>query len=393
LLLAGGVVITCLLFTPFALWSARWQDPTLKGKPLITVEKNRVTALTREAKRLGIVRGMSQLAASSMARDVINVETSKATLETQWQDILGQLYGYTNRLESPDVGVVFADLNAKDTAILARQFGVRCGTGETQEASRLAALSGSVAEARTGVLKHTSLKIFLELGVEQRVLQRLEWLGIKTIGQLKKWKRTQLHDSLGEGSKPLVRYLFGPFRRDVSVYSPPLRLHASHAFDEPACEPYQLEPVISMLSRKLELALQRKVAGRLTLTALASRLEFSETRVSRHPLGRASLIELHAVQLLRQSPATPLGIDTLELTLDNIYAFNEQPSLFGDKKQLCAAVDYLSEHQQTLYQFHHVDPHNPLPEFAWKLVPLSAESLGSPLRLKKTRASKQTVTL
>jgi hypothetical protein len=386
-------MITCLLFTPFALWSARWRDPTLEGKPLITLHKHRVAALTREAKTLGIVRGMSQLAASSMSGDVITVTTSKATLETQWQDILSQLYSTTNRLESPAVGIVFADLRAGEAATLAELFGVRCGVGETQEASHLAALGGSVAEVRQGVAKNTSLKVFLELGVDQKVLQRLEWFGVKTISQLKTWKRSQLHDSLGEGSKPIVHYLFGPFRRDVVVYTPPLRLEVTHRFDEAVCEPYQLEPVISMLSRKLELALQRKVAGRLTLTAFASGLAFSETRVSRNPLAKASLIELHAVQLLRQSPAPPLGIEGLELTLENIYAFNEQPSLFGDKKQLREAVDYVSEHQQTLYQFHHVDPHNPLPEFAWKLVPLSAESLGSPLRLKKTRASKQTVTL
>jgi hypothetical protein len=150
--------------------------------------------------------------------------------------------------------------------------------------------------------------------------------------------------------------------------------------------------MIRMLSTKLELALQRKVAGRLTLTALASGLEFSETRVSRNPLGRASLIELYALGLLRQSPAPALGIEGLELTLDNMYAFNEQPSLFGDKKQLREAVDFVSEHQQTLYQFHHVDPHNPLPEFAWKLVPLSRESLSS-TPLVKARASKQMVGL
>jgi hypothetical protein len=386
-------MITCLLFTPFALWSVRWHSPTLRGKPLITAHKNRVTALTREAKALGIHKGMSQLAALSMSTEVVVVDTSRATLETQWQDIVRQLYNNTNRLESPEIGVLFADLSAGEATTLAKEFGVRCGTGETQEGSHLAALGGSVAEVRQGVDKNTLLKVFLELGVDQKVLQRLEWFGIKTISQLKKWKRTQLHDSLGEGSKPIVRYLFGPFRRDVSVYTPPLRLHASHTFDETVCEPYHLEPVIKLLSTKLELALKKKVAGRITLTALASGLAFSETRVSRNPLSRASLIELYALSLLHESPAPEFGIDRLELTLENIYSFNEQPSLFGDKKQLREAVDFVSEHQQTLYQFHHVDPHNPLPEFAWKLVPLSAESLGSPLRLKKTRASKQTVTL
>jgi hypothetical protein len=394
LVYGGDTVITCLNFQPFALWSARWFDPTLKSKPLISLEKNRVVALTREARACGISKGMSHLAARSMSKEVVTVDFSNATLEHQWQTLLRQLTSYTHLLESPHCGVVFADLAASDTMRLAKTFGVRCGVGETQESSHLFALSGSVGEVRSKLPTHTSLKLFLELGVSANVLQRLEYLGIKTVGQLRKWKRNQLHDSLGKESSILARYLFGPFRRDVTPYTPPLRLEVHYTFDESVCEPYQLEPVISLLSRRLELGLQNRVAARITLVAFASGIPFPETRVVRNPIAGASLIELHALHLLRQSPAAALGIDRLELVLEDIYRFNEQPSLFGNLRQRDEAARYVSERSpNALYKFEQVDEFSPLPEFAWKLVPLSADLPKVTPALKKARVSKQLVSL
>jgi protein ImuB len=387
-------MITCLLFTPFPLWLARRHDPTLRNKPLISLERGRVSALTREARACGISKGMSHLAARSMNNEVVTVDFSKATLEHQWQTLLRQLTSYTHRLESPHPGVVFADLAESDTVKLAKTFGVRCGVGETQESAHLFALSGSVGEVRRSLSTNTSLKIFLELGVSINVLQRLEYLGIKTVGQLRQWKRSQLHDSLGKESSTLARYLFGPFRRDVARYTPPLRLEVHYTFDESVCEPYQLEPVISLLSRRLELALQNKVAARITLVAFASGIPFPETRVTRNPMAGASLIELHALHLLRQSPAAALGIDRLELTLEDLYRFNEQPSLFGNLKQRDEAALYVSERSpNALYKFEQVDAFSPLPEFAWKLVPLSADLPKVTPVLKKARVTKQAVSV
>lgn len=222
-------MIASLRFTPFAIWHARHQTLELQGQVLVTCDKGKVTAVSAEGKAKGITAGLSLDGARARADDLHVVEANPVTLNHAWDALLSELYAFSDRIESSELGRVFIDLNPTVLQLLTQAYQVGGGLADTQEAAELLALTatpGSYAcnMTRLGALPLTHLT---EIGLSPKGIVRLQWLGLATVGDLQRWSRGQLEAFLGDGSQRVIRYLKCPYCKDVARFKPRITLSAS----------------------------------------------------------------------------------------------------------------------------------------------------------------------
>jgi nucleotidyltransferase/DNA polymerase involved in DNA repair len=391
-------MLVCALFEPFALWQAVWERPDLKGKTLVTLLKDKVHHLSKEARQSGIKSGMSLEGARGQCKDLGIVETDAPTLKSAWEGLLAQLYGFTDQIESVKPGVCFLDLEPKQMRQVAEVFGALVASGENQEQSYLLALttpqgnvssfSGKDIQNRIAAIP---LYVLRALGISPLTLERLSWLGLYKLGDLMKWSKSQLQGYLGSEANLIIRYLHGPFRNNVLTYTPPITFNANYDFEDSVLEPYLFEPVIKFLCQQLSNDLNDKAASRLSLKAVSSRLMFSSTKVSHYPLRDVGMLERLASLALHDSGILGLEIDSIELTLSGIYRPVRQGHLWQQRENVEVAVSKVSErYPGKLLKIQHIDPYTPLSEFAYKLIPFeNGQSKVSEVRNARGRTTKQ----
>ncbi len=333
------------LFEPFPLWLALWETPSLEAVPLASVHKGRVVHTSKTAKQLGVTAGSSLATALTKAPDLEAVEVASPYLAASWERIVEELSGLTCVLESPSQGRVLMELEPPDAAQLAESYRVRVGLAESVEIAVIAALISSPGRVRrietdrqellVGALP---LYVLKGLGLSAGTLERLTWLGIEQVGQLRAWKKPQVTAYLGPEGKGLLPYLFGPYRTQLGRYTPAPRLSAQLVFDDPVVEPHQLHPALEKLGSQVFVKLGNRAASRLTVVALCQGLELKATRMSKTPLRHAGEIIRLALLTLDDTHAPPLGIDALTLELSGISRPAKQGALWPRKERLEQAV-------------------------------------------------------
>jgi nucleotidyltransferase/DNA polymerase involved in DNA repair len=372
-------VIACLSFTPFAIWHARQQAPELQGQVLVTCDKGKVTAVSNEGKAKGITTGLSLDSARARAEDLHIVEANAVTLNHAWDAFLSELYAFSDRIESSEPGRVFIDLNSTELQLLTQAYQVSGGLADTQEAAELLALTATHGSYERDMTRLVALPLtqLTDVGLSARDVMRLQWLGLTTMGELQLWKRGQLEAFLGEGSQRLIRYLKGPYRKDVAPFKPRITLSASYDFDDTVTEPYQLFPVIDWLAGELADQLADRVAYRLQLTAQAAGLAFSGSRLSKLPLKDTHAIVRQAQLALQDSGVLGLNIDSLQITLSGISREAVQLTLWQQRAQLEAAVHAVTaRYPGRLFVYRDRNPFMPNSEFRFAITPLGQEAMG-----------------
>jgi len=290
--------------------------------------------------------------------------------------LLADLYAFTNRLGPFDAGV-FLDVSDSDARRIARAYRARVGSAETQEAAHLLALLACAGQVNKDIetINSAPLETLLELGTSPQAIERFEWLGLACLGDLKRWRKTQLSAYLGDEAKIVSRYLKGPFTKTVAVYKPALSLSESYSFDDPVTEPWQLTPVLSHLSDCLMAALGDKAAARLSLSALAQGLTFKHTVIAKTVLKGQAVNRLAEVALL-ESGALGFGIDTLTVELTGLYRPTKQLGLWQQREELAKAVSLVeARFPQALLKLTEADPYTPIAEFAYELSPLTGSGV------------------
>ena len=377
-------MIACALFTPFALWHACRLEPGFKDKPLVTLKNNKVVEVSNKARDVGVEPGMSLDGARSRCSDLVIVEANDATLQHTWEDVLSQLYAFTDRIEPIKPGVVFLEITEADAKLIAETFRARLALAANQEHAHLKALAHvteklTFKESRHGRavrdadVKEIPIGVLREVGLGKKNIERLYWLGIETLGQLQRWSKAQLSSFFGKDSRVLTRYLKGPFRTSVARYTPPITLTVSYNFDDTAVEPWQWEPVLMHLVSGLQCQLGDRAAARLCVSAVSQGLTFEATRLSKKPLKGVSLLG-QAHLALADSGVQGLGIDKLTLTLIGLYRPSTQGALFGGRENVVKAVSAVeARFPGALLRFETLNAYSPLSEFSHRLVPLGRE--------------------
>ena len=333
------------LFEPFPLWLALWETPSLGVVPLVSVRKGRVVHASKTAKQAGVTTGSSLSAALTKAPDLEVVEASSPYLAASWERIIEELAGLTCVLESPSQGRVLMELELSDAAQLAESYNVRVGLAESVEVAVIAALISSPGRVRSVaadrqelILDALPLYILKGLGLATGTLERLGWLGIEQVGQLRAWKKPQVTAYLGPEGKGLLPYLFGPHRTALGRYTPAPHLSAQLEFEDPVSEPGELQQAIARLELQLSVKLENWAASRLTVVALSHGLELKATRMSKTPLRHAGEISRLALLTLEDTRAPPLGIDVLRVELSGLSRPAYQGRLWPRKERLEQAV-------------------------------------------------------
>ena len=333
------------LFEPFPLWLAAWETPILEDIPLVSIHKGKVVHASKQAKRLGIAAGSSLATALTKAPDLEAVEAASPYLAASWERLVEEVSGLSLVLESPMQGRLLMDLEPTDAAQLAESYKVRVGLAESVEVAVIAALISSPGKVRRVEVERQErlidalpLYILKGLGLSAGVLERLGWLGVEQVGQLRAWKKPQVLAYLGPEDKGLLSYLFGPYRTQLGRYTPAPRIRAQLAFDEPRSEPHMLHPALEQLVEKLVALLDGKAASRLSVIALSHGLELKATRFSKAPLQRTGEVTRLALLTLEDTRAQPLGIDALSVELSGLTQPAKQGTLWPQKERLERAV-------------------------------------------------------
>ena len=338
-------VLMAALFEPFPLWLAVWETSSLAAVPLISLHKGRVVHTSKTARQVGIVSGSSLATALTKAPDLEAVEAAGPYLTASWERLVEEVSGLSFVLESPMPGRLLMELELSDAAQLAESYKVRVGLAESVEVAIIAALISSPgrvrqvdAERQERLIDALPLYILKGLGLSQGVHERLGWLGVEQVGQLRAWKKPQTVAYLGAEGKGLLPYLFGPYRTQLGRYTPAPRISVQLAFDEPLSEPHMLHPALGRLIEQLVALLSGKAASRLSIAALSHGLELKATRLSKVPLQRAGEIMRLALLTLEDTRAQPLGIETLSVELGGLTRPAKQGVLWPQKERIEQAV-------------------------------------------------------
>lgn len=358
-------MLVAALFEPFPLWLATWETPSLIGIPLVSLAKGRVVHASKTAKQVGITAGSSLATALAKAPDLEVVEAASPYLEASWERLVEELSGLTFDLESPKQGRLLMVLEPADAVQLAESYNVRVGLAETVETAVVAALIASPGKVRRidadyqdTLLDALPLYMLRGLGLSAGTGERLKWLGIEQVGQLRAWKKAQVSAYLGAEAKELMPYLFGPYRTSLERYVPAPHISAQLVFDEPMSEPHALYPALEALAAQLVEKLKGRAASRLTVRAVSQGLEFKATRISKIPLRQLGETNRLALLTLDDTHAQPLGIDTLTLELSGLSRPAKQGALWPQKERIEQAVAAVeARYPKALLKITEADPY------------------------------------
>ena len=368
----------CLLAEPFPLWQAAWERPELRDQPLAAVRRGRVIYVSSAAKKLGVVAGESVLSARTKVPDLEATEAYSPHLQAEWEGLVEEIAGLTQTLEAPIQGRLLIELEEADAVQLAQAYGMRAGGAASVEVAHLSAIVSSPGvlrftppEREGSFVRQLPLYVLRALGLKRDAVQRLGWLGVERVGQLQEWKRNQLEAYLGKEARPLLPYLYGPHRTKLSCYSPPLRVAASHTYEDAVSEPHALHPILEQLSSQLAEALGSRAAHRLTLAASAQGLELKAVRIAKTPLNDAGTVYRLALLALEETNAQALGIDSLRLELSSLSRPSAQGMLWRQKENREKAIRTVSERfPDALLRLEETDPYALASEYRYTFVSL-----------------------
>lgn len=263
--------------------------------------------------------------------------SQSAELERYWQDCLNHLWGYSPWLEPLGLGRVLIKLSLNEAKQLARHLQARVGLGHSRYEAELAALSVAEGQVRLGVHPQTPLYCLRGVGLSQGSLQRLQWLGLSHLEQLRSWSKASLMAYLPE-ALALWPYLHPSPNQAVRLYRAQTSLKAGFAFQEAVQEPQQWLPVLHHLAQRLCQQLGHQAAWGLRLQLdLWGGLRQQAVRIAKAPLYQELPMVRMAQRLLE--PLAALGIESLRLELFALHDRAHQPLLLGDQApQLKRAV-------------------------------------------------------
>ena len=290
-------------------------------------------------------------------------------------ELLGELYGLTNRIEVT-CNCIYLELDREDLTLFQALYNTG-GVGSSKQEAHLNALARVWAEGKSEpwVKGGSDLPIAVleQLGLKPTTVERLSWLGMATLADLKRWSKAQLQSYLGDEAKLILPYIKGPVDKNVALYVPPKIITESHTFTDPALEPYLVNPALEQLVLRSLAGLGEKAAIRLELKVSASGITFMSERVGKTGITPKNLYTL-AEQALEKSGALGLELEQLSLSLKGLYRPGEQGRLFDQKKRMIQAVQKVERRfPGALLKITESDPYSLLPEFRYSLEPINGE--------------------
>lgn len=359
-----ATTIAVVSFEPFAIWLAEQERPERRGKPLVSVYRDRVSGLSPAAKRAGVSLGLSLAGARQQAPALEAIEYSAPYLQAAWEALVLEASAVSARFETLRVGWLAFEGERLDARQFAAAYRARVGLSTSVERAQLLALSSFVGSVREGgdagerdLLARMPIRLLRGLGLSKQALTRLGWLGIEKVGQLLSWQRSQLLVFLAAEGEAVARVLFGPFRTRLSRFIPPPQVSAALDFDEPACEPAQLLPAVGRLVEEAAAGLGAQCPTLVTVRVEVAGVTASATRRTKEPTSDRRRLYALAVLALADTGAAELGVERLTLELGGLRRSGSQGALWRQREERRAAIATVSErYPAALLRLVEVDP-------------------------------------
>jgi protein ImuB len=367
--------------------------PDLYGRPVVVAPPGgRVIAASREALDDGVFSGLTLSQAEALCPSAMVVESQPEAAGRLTERIAAALYDLAPSVEVRLDGRAWLDLAGvpgtgrvirEARARLRRAAGVepRLGIAPGPFTACLAAVRSKpgrllvVAEARP-FLAPLSVA---ELPLEREQLERLDLLGLRTLGEVAAIGPRRLQSQLGRAGREAVLLARGDEPRELIPWRPPQVTGARRQLEPPVEDREALLFVAHGLAADLaaELGLRGAGAKRLRILLWVEGRGEPERRESvvRHPLSSVNeLFGLAGAWLREWQPAAPVIELAMELP-ELEAAGRRQLRLWrggdGSKEEVEAALERLQERygDEVALGVHPELPGSPLPEQRYGLKP------------------------
>jgi protein ImuB len=396
---------------PFALWAHRWGrlDTVLAGSgavpdpadaardataadvipadaPLACSEDERTVAYADAAARAaGVEVGMTLAGARQRVPALIVLPAAGPEVDAAWEAFLDGMHEVAPRVAAVRTGVVAFDGDAHDAAAFAERTGARVGGAGTVEEAQLLAYTAEPGRARVAApnedpwaqLDPAPAYLLGGAGLSPAERERLAWLGVDTIGALRRWTPAQLRAYLGEEGGALARVLHGPRTDRLPRRLPPPVVTAEHAFEDAAREPAEIDPILERLVRRAVRALGERSAERVRVIASSAGLRSDATRRAKEPLRDPPRLLRLARLALEDAGLVPLGVEELRVELSGLARRAEAGELWPQRRRRVRAARAVHDRfpgQARRFALH--DPDALRPRQRWRLLDLAS---GDPL--------------
>lgn len=177
-----------------------------------------------------------------------------------WQRIMERLYEISPAVESITPGNAVFNLHPELYDALTEMFPhALLGLADTCEQAQLA------AHARIGVITpRTPLAgiplTHLPAPLSTNEFERLAWLGVRTLGDIRTWSSMQIEHVLGPAAARIMPFVHGPERQHVQPDPKPTHISVRYDATTALREPHEWLPLLTRLVKRL----QQRLAGRST---------------------------------------------------------------------------------------------------------------------------------
>lgn len=275
--------------------------------------------------------------ARALCPEAAVAQLEPSALAAAWDAALEAMHRATPWIEPVRPGLAYlAGLGALEAEALALELGLRVGVAASRGAALLAALAAKGDGARfvrdeAPFLSRAPVYLLRGAGLSERTVERLKLFGLTTLGDiLVRTTQRQLETQFGQDGSLVWSLATGADARPVPVYTPPSSLHAAWAFDPPALEPGDWEPVLERLVSGFAEKLGNLVAGTVTATLTTALGEASARQVLKvYTADRKTLLNVAQRLTLEAHPG--IECSRIGLTLsDLLKPVPYQESLFGN---------------------------------------------------------------
>jgi len=343
-------------------------NPDLKDKPVIVGglgKRGVVATASYEARRYGIKSAMPILKARKLCPDGIYLPPRFERYREISKKIQQILLSYTPKIEPISLDEAFLDLtetvDSFDLAVakaakihieIKEKLGLTCSVGVAPNkflaklASDMRKPNGFMVirkEEIEDVLR--DLPISRMWGVGRITEKKLNDMGVKTIGELKKIPKSRLKDAFGKQGENLYRLARGIDESPVEPYHPVKSISQEITFDEDIKDSEKIKLYIARLSEEVGEALRKRG---LRARTVKIKVRFSDfTTITRQfsfdiPTSSTGMIRSLARKLFEEKVAENKKVRLIGVGVSNLTGKKEgQLYLFPKAEEKLEKIDYL----------------------------------------------------
>ena len=343
-------------------------NPDLKDKPVIVGglgKRGVVATASYEARRYGVKSAMPILKARKLCPDGIYLPPRFERYREISKKIQQILLSYTPKIEPISLDEAFLDLTetvdsfdlavakaAKIQIEIKEKLGLTCSVGVAPN-KFLAKLASDMRKPNgfTVIRKEEIEDVLRDLpisrmwGVGRITEKKLNDMGVKTIGELKKIPKSRLKDAFGKQGENLYRLARGIDESPVEPYHPVKSISQEMTFDEDIKNPEKIKLYIARLSEEVGEALRKKG---LRARTVKIKVRFSDfTTITRQlsfdiPTSSTEMIRSLARKLFEEKVAGNKKVRLIGVGVSNLTGKKEgQLYLFPKAEEKLEKIDYL----------------------------------------------------